>query len=235
MNEIKVLLFIVEGPSDEQSLAPALESIIAKNNVKFKVMHTDITSDYASTKENIEKRIKEQAVKKFLNDNTQFNSSDICGIVHIVDTDGVFIPDTNIKQGSKEKPFYDSECIYCKDVSLYQKTRSNKRDILKHLSSINIISIPFGHKVPYSIYYMSCNLDHVLHNKKNSTEQEKKEDSLLFSDNYDDPIKFEEFFNSKEIKVPGTYSDTWNYIAIDLHSLKRGSNFWLCINKYKSK
>ena len=64
MIENKILLFIVEGPSDEQSLAPALENLI-RHNVKFKVMHSDITSDNASTVDNIEKRIKNRAVKNF--------------------------------------------------------------------------------------------------------------------------------------------------------------------------
>lgn len=57
--------FIVEGPGDENALAPALEQMILLHNVKFKVMHTDITSDLASTADNIERRIKTQAVKKF--------------------------------------------------------------------------------------------------------------------------------------------------------------------------
>lgn len=233
MNEIKVLLFIVEGPSDEQSLAPALEKIIQGNNVKFKVMHTDITSDYASTKDNIKKRIKEQAVKKFLLENSQFTAGDICGIIHIVDADGVFIPDENIKQGTEEKPFYDDCFIYCKDIPAYQKTRNNKREILKYLSSINDITIPYGYKVPYSIYYMSCNLDHVLHNKRNSTQQEKQDDSISFSDNYDDPLKFKAFFNDDTIKILGSYSDTWTYLQIGLHSLERSSNFWICLNEWK--
>ena len=35
--------------------------------------------------------------------------------------------------------------------------------------------------MPYSIFYMSCNLDHVLHNKRNSTKEEKQEDSVVFA------------------------------------------------------
>ena len=48
MDESKVLLFIVEGQSDEAALAPALEQIISTKKVKFKVMRADITADYAS-------------------------------------------------------------------------------------------------------------------------------------------------------------------------------------------
>ena len=39
MSESKILLFIVEGPSDEASLAPAMEKIVSNSTVKPKVMH----------------------------------------------------------------------------------------------------------------------------------------------------------------------------------------------------
>ena len=64
MTESKVLLFIVGAPSDEASLAPALKQIITDSMVKFKVMKADITSDFGSTVDNIERRIKEFEVKR---------------------------------------------------------------------------------------------------------------------------------------------------------------------------
>ena len=234
MSEAKVLLFIVEGPSDEQSLAPAFEKIASNNNVSFKVMHYDITSDFASTEDNIEKRIKRLAVKRFLDDNPQLGVDDICGIVQVVDTDGVFAPDSLIEEDETiEKTIYEDNYIKCKNAALMVLTRENKRKILLHLASLREITIPFGIKVPYAIYYMSCNLDHVLHCKRNSTIEEKMVDSILFGDQYDDPIIFEEFFNNKFVKVEGDYDCTWDYIQKDRNSLKRGSNFWLCIDRYK--
>ena len=77
---------------------------------------------------------------------------------------------------------------------------------------------------------MSCNLDHVLHNKRNSTTIEKIENSESFSCVYDDPIKFIEFFNNEEINVNGDYVSTWNYIKMDNNSLKRHSNFFLLLH-----
>lgn len=234
MTKNKILLFIVEGPSDEHSLAPALEKII-NHTARFKVMRSDITCDYASTVNNIEKRIKEQGVKKFLKENSQFTERDICGVVHIVDLDGVFAPDSVVVKRDVDKAQYYSDKIEIKEDNFnnFLLSRQNKRDILNHLSTINQIAIPNGIIVPYSIYYMSCNLDHVLHNKMNSTMIEKLNDSISFGDEYDDPDKFEEFFNCKEIKIKGTYKETWDYAHKELNSLKKGSNFWLCIDNYK--
>lgn len=81
---------------------------------------------------------------------------------------------------------------------------------------------------------MSCNLDHLLHNKRNSTTEEKRRDSIYFADNYDEPDKFKAFFNGQDIKIEGTYLETWEYAKIELNSLKRGSNFWLCIENYEN-
>ena len=88
--------------------------------------------------------------------------------------------------------------------------------------------------IPYQVYYMSCNLDHVLHDKRNSSIEEKKNNSIDFSDKYDSPQAFEKFFNEEKIKIDGTYEDTWKYVQQGSNSLLRGSNFWLCINNNKS-
>lgn len=232
MAEKKILLFIVEGRSDETALAPALEKIVTAHNVKFKVMRTDITSDFASNENNIERRIKEQAVKKFLKANPQFSSKDICGLVHITDLDGVFINDDFVKETATDDPVYKNTCIECKDREMFLKSQNNKKKNLLHLISIREIVIPEGVIVPYAIYFMSCNLDHVLHDERNLTEDEKKDKSLDFADKYDEPLEFKEFFNKEDVKIDGSYLGTWNDIQNDLNSLKKGSNFWICIDQY---
>lgn len=234
MSESKIVLFIVEGPSDEQALAPALNNIMS-NSVKFKVMHSDITSDYDSTVDNIEKRIKKLCVKKFLDKNIQFVETDICELVHIVDLDGVFTPDTILVANNVTEVGYYPDRIETaqENVELLKATRENKRNILNHLITLDKISIPKGFIVPYSIYYMSCSLDHVLHNKMNSSDEEKKADSISFGDEYDNPTAFKEFFNESFIKIPGNYNETWDYAKQGLNSLQRGSNFWLCLKAHE--
>lgn len=234
MAESKIILFIVEGPSDETALAPALEQIITSNTVKFKVMHADITSDYHSTVNNIERRIKQLGVKKFLNDNSQFTENDICAVIHIVDLDGAFTPDSVVTEDNtiEYAQYYDNSII-CKNKTLFLQSKNNKKQNLLHLCSLKEISIPKGIIVPYSIYYMSCNLDHVLHNKRNSSVREKTVNSISFSDEYDDPQKFEDFFNRDDIKIKGTYDETWEYAQKGMNSLLKGSNFWICIQNNK--
>ena len=50
MAKKKVMLFIVEGPTDETSLSTVLNRIFSSSTVKFQVVHGDIlTRDFTSS------------------------------------------------------------------------------------------------------------------------------------------------------------------------------------------
>ena len=51
--EKKVVLFIVEGPSDEAAIGPIMKKYFSNETVEFKVVHGDITSDRNVNSENI--------------------------------------------------------------------------------------------------------------------------------------------------------------------------------------
>ena len=78
---------------------------------------------------------------------------------------------------------------------------------------------------------MSCNLEHVLHNKINSTNREKENMALEFAKKYKENIKgFIEFMSKSSFSVSGDYSKTWQYIKTDLHSLERHTNIGGCLS-----
>jgi hypothetical protein len=77
---------------------------------------------------------------------------------------------------------------------------------------------------------MSCNLDHVLYNKRNSTDEEKENDSYQFAIKYkNDTEGFINYLCNSEFAVCGDYKETWKFIEHDLNSLERHTNFGLCI------
>ena len=223
MNERKILLFLVEGKSDEASLAPSLEKIV-EERAKFKIMSCDITSDFASTPQNIESRLRRLGVGRFLKKNPQFRESDLCGVVHIVDTDGVpnvmYYEDRILERNGLYEPFL--------------KARANKRANLSRLLLLKELKLKERLFVPYEVYFNSCNLDHVLHNKRNCTREEKRLSSERFALSYSDPAKFIAFFNDMAIKVSGDYLATWSFIKEGSHSLMRHSNLSLCIERHRS-
>ena len=54
----KIILFLVEGPTDEDTLALIYSKIVKDHDIKFEVLHTDITADEEMTVKYIEVRIK---------------------------------------------------------------------------------------------------------------------------------------------------------------------------------
>ena len=99
--------------------------------------------------------------------------------------------------------------------------------ILNKLSKLSEIC-----NIPYSVYFLSCNLEHVLHNVQNVLPEEKMKYATSFSDKYVDNIDdFIKFMNSNEIAVNGNYDETWDFIKQNNNSLNRHCNFHLFINK----
>ena len=117
MAKKKVMLFIVEGPTDETSLSTVLNRIFSSATVKFQVIHGDIlTRDFTSS-DKIVVAVWAQ-VKEFMG--SIYRKSDICRIVHLTDMDGVFIPDDAVVENDTVEtdtpPYYDVEVksmVFC--------------------------------------------------------------------------------------------------------------------------
>ena len=104
MNEKKVIVFIVEGPSDEAALGSIMKEYFSSNEVQFVVVHGDITlQDYVSM-ENISIKINEQIEN--IKRKYRYNQDDIIKIIHITDMDGVYISDQDIKEADVEMLFF---------------------------------------------------------------------------------------------------------------------------------
>ena len=108
----KAMIFILEGPSDDTSLAGSLKYIFSSSRIESLVMHGDITSNRTITNRNIVKRLHEEirafCNKKFL------TKSNILRIVHIIDTDGAFIPDDLVQEAPDcSQIVYSEDNIRC--------------------------------------------------------------------------------------------------------------------------
>lgn len=79
---------------------------------------------------------------------------------------------------------------------------------------------------------MSCNLDHVLYNKLNSTDEEKERDASQFARRYGRDISdFVRFISDSSFSVGGSYLESWSFIKEDKHSLERHTNLGICIER----
>lgn len=221
MAKKKIMLFIVEGPTDETSLSTVLSRIFSSDTVRFQVVHGDVlTKDFVES-DKIIAAVNEQ-IKLFRG--SVYRPGDFCKVVHLADTDGAFIPEEAIKEEAAEGrqyPFYtDTQILTPEPANIIDRNVRKSSNIAK-LSSIGRIG-----GIPYSFYYFSCNLDHVLHGRNNLSEAEKIECSRAFDLQYADaPNAFIRFMKEESFAVQGTYQETWAFIKQGVHSLERHSNF----------
>ena len=222
----KIVFVIVEGPSDDEALELFIQRIY-NNSAHVHIVYGDITTDRFTNPSNIVRRIHDMVGKyakdSHLNLRTHFQQ-----IVHILDMDGAYIPDNAIVyDASKQEAFYSTKCIRVANVQGIIERNKKKRACLDRLSITSSIG-----GIPYQAYYMSCNLDHVLHDKLNSSDSEKERDSILFARQYKDNLSgFISFISDSSFSVCGEYIKSWNFIKQNLHSLGRHTNFGICIQR----
>ena len=147
MAKKKVMLFIVEGPTDETSLSTVLNRIFSSSTVKFQVVHGDIlTRDFTSS-DKIVAAVWEQ-VKEFMG--SIYRKSDICRIVHLTDMDGVFIPDDAVVENDTvetDTPPYYTET---------QIQMPNRAGFLTATSANGTISTDFLPAPKSRVFHIAC-------------------------------------------------------------------------------
>lgn len=222
MSEKKVVAFIVEGPSDEAALGSIMKEYFSANEVQFVVVHGDITLKDYVLNDGVLKKINEQieSVKR----KYRYSQEDFIKIIHIVDTDGVYIPETAVKEADVEGIQYYEDHIDAKSAGTVVERNKRKGDILYKLRKTGKVN-----GIPYRIYFNSCNLEHVLYGElKDYSDEEKQLLSDDFADRYDGKLdEFIEVISDSNVAVPGTYQKTWDYIEKDKNSLNRYTNMHL--------
>lgn len=224
-NTKKIILFLVEGSTDSTSLGLVMSRLLENADVRFYILGGDICYRYHITNENAER-----SVLRFVNGFLQryrLKKSDLLQIVHIIDTDGAFIPPERVIFGGKEHAAYKETSIETLSVDSLRSRNEMKTKAASALSKLSHVE-----KIPYALYYFSRNIEHVLHNRADSLSGREKR---IFSENFentyaDHPEDFIRFMQSREVAVRGSYSKTWEYILRGTNSLKRGSNFGLYFN-----
>lgn len=233
MIEKKVVVVIVEGPSDESAIGSILKEYFSSEEVQFAVTHGDITFDYKTTVDNVVTKICKlvDAVRVKYG----YEWKHFIKIIHIADTDGAFTkgcvqkledkPEDGQEDKSKEEKIqYYKDHMETSNVEATEKRNEHKSEIMYKLYSTGKI-----HNIYYRFYFNSCNLEHVLYNElKDFSDEEKEELSDDFADKYEGKVQeFIDFISNPDVAVPGTYKETWKYIEKDKNSLQRHSNMHL--------
>ncbi|OPX90096.1 MAG: hypothetical protein A4E53_01311 [Pelotomaculum sp. PtaB.Bin104] len=224
----KIILFIVEGITDQICLGFLLSRILNSNKVEFALTEGDITSKTGINSNNVPAKIGE-IVKKF--SGSFFKANDFAEIVHLVDMDGAYILDEQIVEKTAEtpldpdkpqKPYYGDNQIFVDNPEAIRQRNHQKTSILNRLISLQNV----WRTIPYSVYFFSCNLDHIMYGQRNLLKQDKQTCAVQFDRSYgDSPQQFIAFLNTPEIAAQGNYEETWDFIRAECNSLKRYTNF----------
>lgn len=152
----KVFIFIVEGRSDKHALEKIFQKIYRNKNVVFKVTDGDITSDEEMDESKVIEAIWLK-VDEYIKDK-KIVKKDIAQIIHVFDTDGVYVPDSAIIEGNTKEFWYTTTSISCKDSQRIRNRNKQKRNLMDYLLDLQDIK-----GISYQGYFMSSNLDHALY------------------------------------------------------------------------
>jgi hypothetical protein len=89
----KIILFIVEGVTDQTCLGSVLSRLLDSYEIRFELIRTDITIANGADTGNIVSRIGD-AVKHFCG--KIYKRSDIYEVIHLIDTDGAYISEEKV-------------------------------------------------------------------------------------------------------------------------------------------
>ena len=236
----RVILFLVEGPSDETALVGPFRSLLNtvygedEMGTKSEAFHCDVTTVrmfgggrvLSVNPRDKMREIVRKFVKSRIETRHEYAASDLSRIVHIVDLDGAFVPETCIKTGDSSSFVYKADCIEVPDVERAIRRNREKASALNELASVHHLTFS-GVRVPNDLYFMSRNLEHALYDLAEDCSDEEKEPlSIAFARRYRaNPEGFACLLLSDVIRVPGNdLNETWAYAREGTNSLRRGSN-----------
>jgi len=217
MEEKKIILFIVEGANDEIALASPLENLLSSESAKFQITGGDITSD----KQGKDIKAKVGDVIKQHCKQYKLKLSDIIEVVLLTDMDGAYIPPERIILDTdyKEAFYEESAVLHCNPEKFYETHLRKQRNLN------TLIGMGKAMGILFSVYFFSCNLDHVICNEANLTKTRKRDEAGRFDRKYsNDALGLLNFFQEKELASEGDYPESWHTIKSETNSLKRHSN-----------
>lgn len=227
--EKKVVLVIVEGQTDADALTASLEDVFAGDEVAVEITRCDLTTeigvdgirvDAANVRNSVG-----NVVKRYLARNHFIRKSDLLRVIHLVDTDGAFVPVEVVTEDKMlEGTVYSENGITTHWKKGIEARNKQKSKVLRALVKTNFIL----DVVPYHVFFMSCNLEHVLHDKMNCNFAEKEKFAYQFAKQYFGNVEgFKAFFENSVVAVKGDYAKSWQEIEKGLESLRRHTNLGL--------
>lgn len=256
MNTKKTILVIVEGWTDDKSLGWHIDHALRdeshnvvvtyyRNNPRKYPNKKDRGGEITGTikcKEGYRKAELEDVqsrIAEIMQDTYEtkcLELEDYDQIIQIIDTDGRFIKRSHIKGEPYIKdPIYSESKITVneRNVEKFAKTCEYKKKACLKLVQAGKLEITF-HRVsatlPYRVFFMSCNLEHVLHDVQNP-ENKPALSSKARQEFFSNTEKLLAFLADNNACLGDTYNDSWKQIQKGTTSLERHTNLHLLLKR----
>ncbi len=227
------IILIVEGTSDQTALEGYLECLFPECTVKTYVVRGDVTNGVGKDGKKIKdynplKEIEIIALK-VMSENG-WKPQDVKEVIHVTDTDGAYIDESYVK----EDLTICTKMVCTPDALLSQKpidtiTRNrHKRSYTIELLSHRTLLQKYKWNIPYSLYYMSTNLEHVTQGDNRAyTLQEKNDLAQEFRNHcFADEGEIRKIFHDSSLEGK-SHEESWDFILASKHSLERHTNLGL--------
>lgn len=224
------IIVVVEGGTDAVSLK-ALKEMFPGTDVHFHIMSGDISTDWWLSRQNAV-NVLTAKICSFMSAE-KISVKTLRCIVQIMDTDGAFVPPENVVEDPNAAPDgvqYREDCMVCRCAELLRYRNAKKGNIMERLSGLPRVTVQRA-KIPYRCFYMSRNLEHVLHNNPgNLSDTEKARLAKSLSNRKMSPADLAALVQSPEVMAPGDFKETWKFIQVGTRSLERHSNLHLAFD-----
>lgn len=217
----KMVLAIVEGTTDEESLLYGLTAVFSQFDLAVQVTHGDVTAEIGSSAATIRRKVG-SLVKAWIDANHLASKADIIRILHVVDTDGAFVPnETVVEEVGRETLCYETEAIRTsKKVLIEERNRRKSHCLIELVKTKKVLG-----NIPYQVFFMSSNLEHAIHDRLNCSPAEKAQLAAAFSMRFFDDVEgFKAFFEAPALLLGNSYQDSWKAIQLKNESLHRHAN-----------
>lgn len=235
MKPKQVILVIVEGMSDKTVLSGLLPKLFGDYVFRFKIVHGDILTQASVTRDEILAHVNKQV--SYAMQEYKYRADDIKEVIHLVDMDGVYINQESIKEVKEISHIqYGREVMYVKDFNQIVKRNKQKTLNLSRLIEATYLKRS-NRRIPYSLYYMSINLDHIVCNDPNlPSPYLKAKASYDFVETFrGKESSFIDFTKRLILGEANSYMTSWKAIEDSRHALRRATNLYFFISHLISK
>lgn len=224
----KVVIFIVEGDSEQEIFHDSIKKILEPKKLHLEVYRGDCLTDIKN-KGKQSKEIIGNIVRK-INMQYKFKPKDIVSIIQVTDLDGSMLNERNYEVNcdlcikNKTSSFYDLErkLIVCesdeKKKNLLNAYKTKNEHLKKLIKTKTIM------KSEFRIFYFKFNLEHVTKNKLVYSNDEKEKFAREIGEKFTDINEFKKFFTNEKIFVSSDYLESWKKVLDDSEDFSRKSN-----------